>query len=100
MTIFPISVAQDKDKTLISAMSETPASVIEALIAFFAVWSVLGLAGFHSYLVGTNQTTNEEIKGSWAQRHGEVVRNPYTSNSCCSNFGKILCGPSYTRYYS
>ena len=79
-------------------MSETPASVIEALIAFFAVWSVLGLAGFHSYLVGTNQTTNEEIKGSWAQRHGEVVRNPYTTNSCCSNFSKIICGPSYTRY--
>lgn len=49
------------ESTLITAMSETPASVIEALIAFFAVWSVLGLAGFHSYLAGTNQTTNEEV---------------------------------------
>ena len=50
---------------MISAMSETPASVIEALIAFFAVWSVLGLAGFHSYLAGTNQTTNEEVTEFW-----------------------------------
>jgi len=90
-----VMLSQDEDNTLISAMSDTPASVIEALIAFFAVWSVLGLAGFHSYLAGTNQTTNEEIKGSWAQRHGEVVRNPYTTNNCCSNFTKILCGPSY-----
>ena len=55
-------MSQEKDNTLISAMSETPASVIEALIAFFAVWSVLGLAGFHSYLAGTNQTTNEEVR--------------------------------------
>lgn len=84
------------ESTLITAMSETPASVIEALIAFFAVWSVLGLAGFHSYLAGTNQTTNEEIKGSWAQRHGEVVRNPYTTKNCCNNFSKILCGPAYS----
>ena len=56
------TVSQDgEESTLITAMSETPASVIEALIAFFAVWSVLGLAGFHSYLAGTNQTTNEEV---------------------------------------
>ena len=55
------SVSREKENTLITAMSETPASVIEALIAFFAVWSVLGLAGFHSYLAGTNQTTNEEV---------------------------------------
>ncbi|KAL5265106.1 hypothetical protein ACHWQZ_G005997 [Mnemiopsis leidyi] len=91
-----VMLSREKENTLITAMSETPASVIEALIAFFAVWSVLGLAGFHSYLAGTNQTTNEEIKGSWAQRHGEVVRNPYTTNNCCGNFTKILCGPSYT----
>lgn len=91
-----ILVSQEEGKTLVTAMSETPASIVEALICFFAVWSVLGLAGFHSYLAGTNQTTNEEIKGSWAQRHGEVVRNPYTTNNCCNNFAKILCGPSYS----
>lgn len=90
-----VMLSKESDNTLISAMSQTPASVIEALIAFFAVWSVLGLAGFHSYLAGTNQTTNEEIKGSWAQRHGEVVRNPYTTKNFCTNFAKILCGPKY-----
>ena len=36
-----------------------------------------------------------QIKGSWAQRHGEVVRNPYTTKNCCTNFAKILCGPKY-----
>lgn len=24
-----------------------------------------------------------------------MVRNPYTTNNCCNNFAKILCGPSY-----
>ena len=54
-------MSQEEGKTLVTAMSETPASIVEALICFFAVWSVLGLAGFHSYLAGTNQTTNEEV---------------------------------------
>lgn len=37
-------------------------TVVEALVAFMSVWSVIGLAGFHSYLVCCNITTNEDVR--------------------------------------
>ena len=41
--------------------SLTPVTVIEAVICFFSVWSIVGLAGFHSYLVASELTTNEDV---------------------------------------
>jgi len=42
-------------------MTATIYTVVEALVAFMSVWSVIGLAGFHSYLVCCNITTNEDV---------------------------------------
>lgn len=44
-----------------ASVQKKPASVIEGVICFFSVWSILGLAGFHTYLTTSNQTTNEDV---------------------------------------
>ncbi|XP_019900819.1 terminal nucleotidyltransferase 5C isoform X3 [Esox lucius] len=79
---------------LVQAVQESPASVVELVICFFSIWSVLGLSGFHTYLVASNLTTNEDIKGSWSSKRGaEDSGNPYTYNSIFINCCATLCGP-------
>jgi len=80
-------------KPFIEAIKESPASLLVAVICFFSVWSVLGLAGFHTYLTTSNQTTNEDIKGSFTGKRGQEKVNPYSKGSVCANCIFILCGP-------
>ncbi|XP_016143529.1 palmitoyltransferase ZDHHC18a [Sinocyclocheilus grahami] len=78
---------------IIQAIKESPASVVELVICFFSIWSILGLSGFHTYLVASNLTTNEDIKGSWSSKRGEESGNPYTYNNIFTNCCVVLCGP-------
>ncbi|XP_071326724.1 palmitoyltransferase ZDHHC18a isoform X2 [Trachinotus anak] len=80
--------------SLVQAIQESPASVVELVICFFSIWSILGLSGFHTYLVASNLTTNEDIKGSWSSKRGaEDSGNPYSYNSIITNCCVTLCGP-------
>jgi len=36
-------------------------TVLVAVVAFFSLWSVIGLAGFHTFLAVCNLTTNEDV---------------------------------------
>lgn len=79
---------------LVLALQENPASVVELVICFFSIWSILGLSGFHTYLVAFNLTTNEDIKGSWSSKRGaEDSGNPYTYDNIFTNCCATLCGP-------
>lgn len=79
--------------SLLEALNITPVSVVVGCICFFSVWSVLGLAGFHTYLTTTDQTTNEDIKGSFSSKRGQNNPNPYSKGNICKNCWHILCGP-------
>ncbi|CAG9859976.1 unnamed protein product [Phyllotreta striolata] len=81
------------DREFLDAVKESPPSVIVAVICFFSVWSILGLAGFHTYLTTSNQTTNEDIKGSFTSKRGQDNFNPYSEGNICLNCFHILCGP-------
>ncbi|XP_033831219.1 palmitoyltransferase ZDHHC18-B-like [Periophthalmus magnuspinnatus] len=81
-------------KGLVFALQESPGSAVELVVCFFSVWSIVGLSGFHTYLVASNRTTNEDIKGSWSGKSGgEPVTNPYSHRNICKNCCSILCGP-------
>lgn len=91
-----------------------PSTALELVICFFSVWSILGLSGFHTYLVASNLTTNEDVrtrfrghiwvkccritsasppslsqmKGSWSG-----ATNPYSHQNILTNCCSTLCGP-------
>ncbi|XP_020563032.1 palmitoyltransferase ZDHHC18 isoform X4 [Oryzias latipes] len=89
--------AQD-GRGLVSALQESPGSAVELVICFFSVWSILGLSGFHTYLVASNLTTNEDIKGSWSGKSGDVASNPFSHRNVFVNCGSVLCTPLPPRF--
>ncbi|CAH1711880.1 palmitoyltransferase ZDHHC18 [Aphis gossypii] len=82
-----------ENRLMVDAISESPTSVIVVIITFFSCWSVIGLAGFHTFLAASNQTTNEDIKGSFASRTGRPNSNPYSRGNICANYCYVLCSP-------
>ncbi|XP_022104473.1 palmitoyltransferase ZDHHC9-like isoform X2 [Acanthaster planci] len=91
--ITTIVLLSNQEGGFLEALKKTPASIIEALICFVSIWSVLGLAGFHTYLVASSQTTNEDIKGTWSSKRSQATFNPYSHGSVISNCCMTICGP-------
>ncbi|XP_066571161.1 palmitoyltransferase ZDHHC9 [Amia ocellicauda] len=86
-------VLRSVDSGFVNTIKETPGTVLEVLVCFFTLWSVVGLTGFHTYLISLNQTTNEDIKGSWSGKNR--VQNPYSHRNIIKNCCEVLCGPVY-----
>lgn len=64
---------------LIEAMGEAPLSVALVFYTAAIVWFTVGLCMYHNYLIMTNQTTYEQIKGAYTTGnnpfHRGILRN-------------------------
>jgi palmitoyltransferase ZDHHC9/14/18 len=56
-----LSIGTQEKPSFADAIRDTPATVVQALICFFSIWSVLGLWGYHTYLICRSVTTNEDV---------------------------------------
>uniref|UniRef100_A0A8C5PN71 Palmitoyltransferase n=1 Tax=Leptobrachium leishanense TaxID=445787 RepID=A0A8C5PN71_9ANUR len=83
----------------LNTLKESPGTYpfwqLHLFICFFTLWSVVGLTGFHTFLVSLNQTTNEDIKGSWTGKNR--VQNPYSHGNLVKNCCEVICGPVQPR---
>ncbi|XP_074641097.1 palmitoyltransferase ZDHHC14-like isoform X2 [Tubulanus polymorphus] len=87
-------ILRAQKNNFLSAMRESPASIIVALVCFVSWWTVIGLTGYHTTLVVRNMATNEDIKGTFSSRRGQNNFNPYSKGSVFTNCAYVLCGPT------
>lgn len=55
--------------TVADAIRTTPATMVEGIICFFSIWSVVGLWGYHTYLICRSVTTNEDVNSIISYLH-------------------------------
>jgi len=88
-------ILRARESDFLHAIKDSPPSILEGIVCFFSVWSIVGLAGFHTYLASSYQTTNEDIKGSFSSKRGQDNFNPYSQGSIGKNCITVVCGPVY-----
>jgi len=81
----------------VKSMKEEPLSVALAVYSAAIVWFTVGLCLYHSYLICTNQTTYEQIKGVYSS--GTNPQNPFY-RGILGNCQDILCSRIRPRYFN
>ncbi|KAH7435602.1 hypothetical protein KP509_06G071500 [Ceratopteris richardii] len=76
---------ENSPHTVWKALERTPASAFLMAYVFLATWFVGGLTVFHTYLIGTNQTTYENFRYRYDNK-----ANPY-NEGLFRNFKLVLC---------
>uniref|UniRef100_A0AC35TZZ2 Palmitoyltransferase n=1 Tax=Rhabditophanes sp. KR3021 TaxID=114890 RepID=A0AC35TZZ2_9BILA len=87
-----VMLAKEKS-SFVDCIKESPVSVFIFAACFLSIWSIIGLAGFHTYLLATAQTTNEDIKGTFNTKLRPTAQNPFSRGNIFANFYAVLCGP-------
>merc|ERR1712039_323083 len=78
----------------IKAMGEEPLSAALVVYCIAIVWFTVGLCMYHNYLICTNQTTYEQIKGVYSSGN-----NPF-HRGIVGNCQDILCAKVRPRYFN
>jgi hypothetical protein len=78
----------------VESMREEPVSVALAVYSAAIVWFTVGLCMYHTYLICTNQTTYEQIKGVYS-----TGTNPF-HRGVAGNCQDILFNPVRPRYFN
>lgn len=76
------------------ALKEQPLSAVLALYSVGIVWFTFGLCMYHNYLVATNQTTYEQIKGTYSSGN-----NPF-DRGILGNYMDVLLSRVRPRYFN
>uniref|UniRef100_A0A7S4W2V5 Palmitoyltransferase n=1 Tax=Alexandrium monilatum TaxID=311494 RepID=A0A7S4W2V5_9DINO len=79
---------------LVKALGQEPLSATVVVYCTAIVWFTVGLCLYHNYLVCTNQTTYEQIKGAYSGDN-----NPF-HRGAAGNCQDILCSRVRPRYFN
>lgn len=81
-------------EALLSAMGHAPLCVLNLVVTGTAIWFPLGLWLYHNYLICTNQTTYEHIKGVYSRS-----LNPFDRGFPANCFD-VICKPVRPRFFN
>lgn len=54
-------VMLSQNSTFVEAIKKAPATVVQLVICFFSMWSIICLCGYHTYLISSEISTNEDV---------------------------------------
>uniref|UniRef100_A0A1I8IU25 Palmitoyltransferase n=1 Tax=Macrostomum lignano TaxID=282301 RepID=A0A1I8IU25_9PLAT len=93
-TIFDIFKQQLKCLFSLTQLNLPVCTLVVILVAFFSLFSVVGLGGFHTLLICRETSTNEDIKDLYNTKRNPDLINPFDHGGGCANFCYILFGPT------
>lgn len=83
-------------EAILEAIKKAPIATALCVYCLAIVWFTMGLCMYHNFLIATNQTTYEQIKGAYGGFGSGT--NPF-HRGILGNYRDILCGAVRKRYF-